>query len=311
MSDAIYTLANDKTLDWLFGLVGSLQKAGCELSINVIPFDKQTIKLRKSINTWRSVQLWEPPELKQLDEIGRKICDTEYRYGLFRKFATFWCPHETFIYLDTDIVVGGNPALWIDRYKHVRAEADIVAMDDGWTFVFRPGRLSEEFIRNKRAAVNSGFWISRRGLISFENVLCAIDSAQQYKNEFMSEYGEQSFWNYLMWHNKLMVRTFPVLGSEFVNWAWATHGVTPGDGLGFVNSSSALIVPFLHWAGLKVGPEMVNWQLYLKAALSAADWSEKLALLYRFCRTNPMLFVYKIIKSLLIKTLIYLDNKRS
>jgi hypothetical protein len=158
-------------------------------------------------------------------------------------------------------------------------------------------------------AVNTGFWIGRKGLITLEDVVCAADSAQHYKHEFIPEYGEMSFWNYLMWHNKVVVRTFPVLGSEFVNWAWATHSVAPGDGLGFVepkprsskDSSSALIIPFLHWAGLKAGPEMVNWHLYLKAALSAADWSDRLALLYRFCRSNPRVFLYKVLKSILIK----------
>ena len=310
MSDAIYTLANDKTLDWLFGLVGSLQNAGCELSINVIPFDKQTTKLRKSINGWHGVQLWEPPELEQLDEIGFKMCATEhYPRNVFRKLATFWCPHDTFIYLDADIVVGGNPAHWIARYKQARAEVDIVAMDDAWWWVFRSGRLSAQFVRDKRAAVNTGFWIGRQGLISFKDVVCAADSAQCYKTEFMLEYGEVSFWNYLMWNSKVVVRTFPVLGSEFVNWSWATHSVAPGDGLGFVewkpgsskNSTSALIIPFLHWAGLKAGPEMVNWHLYLKAALSAANWSGRLALLYRFCRRNPRVFLYKVLKSILIK----------
>lgn len=315
MSDAIYTLTNDKTLDWLFGLVGSLENAGCELPLKVIPFDQQTNKLRKSISGWRSVQLWEPPELKLLDEIGLKVNDDKNRCGLFRKFATFWGPHECFMYLDADAVVGGNPALWIARYKQARANVDVVTMDDGWTYVFRPGRLSDEFVQNKIPAVNSGFWISRQGLISFEDVVRAADSAQQYTNEFMPEYGEQSFWNYLMWHNKRVVRTFPILGSEFVNWSWATHSAVPGDSLGFKEwrpwdlTKAVYTIPFLHWAGLKIGPGMVNWHIYLRAALGAGSWPDRLALLYRFWRIDPTLFTYKVLKSILRKTLKAFSSK--
>jgi hypothetical protein len=282
------------------------------LSINVIPFNTQITKLRKSITRWRDVHLWYPPELEALDEIGSKICESNrLSRNVYRKLAAFWCPHDTFVYLDTDIVVGSSPTHWLARYKQVQAKVDVVVIDDDLQWVFRSGRLSEEFSYTKRAAANSGFWIGRRGLISFKDVISAADSAQGHKDEFFAEYGEQSFWNYLLWRKKLVARTFPVLGSEFADRAWAPQNVVLVDGLGFAkrnsqtssNSNSNLIIPFLHWAGLTAGPEMANWHLFLESALSAANWLGKLALLNRFCRLNPRAFLLKIPKYFLRKAL--------
>ena len=303
--NAIYTLANDVTLEWLLGLMGSLERCGCRLPVVIIPYDDKTAKLRKQMKQWENARLWEAPELPILDQLGLKIAGAG-SHPMFRKLSIFWGPYDVFCYLDADIIVGEDPNNWMNIYGAGKARCDLIVMDNDVQWVFQPGRLRERFRVEERPAVNAGFWMGRRGLLSLRDIEAAGEAALDHREEFISEYGDQSFWNFLMWWKGLKPSTFPALGSRYADTVWAPQNVrrsAEGEFVIVSGNHAGRVVPFLHWAGLKAGPDMANWHLYLESALSASDLAGKARLLLGFFQKSPRAFLNKVPRHLAKKAM--------
>jgi len=303
--NAIYTLCNDVTLEWLSGLMGSLERCGSALPVVIIPYDGRTEKLCKEIKGWKNASLWEAPELPQLDQIGLEFARGG-SHPMFRKLSIFWGPYDVFCYFDADIIVGEDPGNWMDIYRGGKAACDLVVTDDDAEWVFKPGRLRERFAADRRPAVNAGFWLGRRGLVSLGDVEAAAGAALDYRAEFISEYGDQSFWNFLMWWKGLQPSTFPALGSRYADRVWAPQNVrrsAEGEFVAVSGRDAGRVVPFLHWAGLKAGPDMANWHLYLESALSAGGLAGRARLLFGFFQKSPRVFLKNVPRHLAKKAL--------
>lgn len=297
MTFAIYTLANDVTLSWLHGLVGSLKAVRTKLPIKVIPYDSRTERLEDAISDWvkdgLDVSLVSSADFETLDQLGLEIMpESGFATHIFRKFHAFWAEEDYVAYIDADIIVGEDPEVWLKAY-YESAREDVIGLDDDIEYVFPKGEIYNTFTSEKRAAVNAGFFVTKSRLVTLADLQDVACSCRQHSDSFIKAFGDQSFWNYFLWRCGVSVELMSCLNPRYSDSGWAPRNAKPVHG-GFRitgEDGGTSLQTMLHWAGIKFSPTMGNWHLLLRAAIPGMRYSVRIRFLWAFMLRSPIVFL--------------------
>ncbi|MEI6562133.1 MAG: hypothetical protein WCO68_08635 [Verrucomicrobiota bacterium] len=253
----IYILANDCVLEYAKALFRSLRHYNAEIPAFVLPFDAQIDAIAKEAEAF-NIGMIHPPHLEDLDALAaEQFGEKELSRQMYRKFATFWGPLETFLYLDADIALLDDPAKMLNEFQ--TAGCDFLSFDNDETRAYEPGPLREKMQREYGSkSFNAGAFISRRGALDFERVRQLAQEAQPFKAQFAPGLGDQPFLNFAIDKSRMCQRRMPEINKNYPDKQWGDQ--TPiawkEGAFRLLDKTSAdygKAFPFIHWAG--------HWQL--------------------------------------------------
>ncbi len=190
----VYCLANDEALEWFQGLVRSLRKHDPDLPLTVIPYNTSIAKL-KALQSQFNFKLMPEVEAARFDGIAHRVAGQRIAGGTFRKLCCFFGEYETFLFLDSDIVVTNDLEPFFVAFG--KAAADFVYFDTDMTMVYTPDFAPKMISEFGSAGFNSGAFLARRGCFTEAEILAAVESGEKLRDHF-AIWGELPFLNYLV-----------------------------------------------------------------------------------------------------------------
>lgn len=284
MAQGICYLANDRVLDWLIASVNSVRANGCTVPIAVIPFDTRCTRLEQ----WcvkHDVLVLPSDNLDALDEIGMRFNPGITSAKMCRKFAAFWGPFETFLFLDSDIVALMDLTEFFRAFHN--APVDFLYFDSDPKFVFEEGEFQKMMLEKYLGETfSAGAFMSRRGIFTLKRVQELASQAEQVKTEFRSRSGDQSLLNYCVGMEKLHIQKGNTLVADTYGFMFAGSKYQGRDDI-FVQAFRQQTFlgkrfPYIHWAGYRLGPDMPHREIFLHHRLNAVSLVERLRYVYKW-----------------------------
>lgn len=271
MSRGIYIVANDRVYDNAIALLNSIRCYDSEVPVYLIPFNDDYQKVATTLSNLHNVQLF--PDLELVEQFTTKIGEIFDRDFLalpnkMRKLVVWFGPLDEFLYIDTDILIFEKIA---DNFNQL-AEVDFFCCDyhyksEGLRNVFSPlvkeqGIFTHEQLQD---VFNSGFWASRKGTISQQQMYDTLYECSQHREYFDFSEGvtDQPILNYLVL--KLISKRgnlVKVPGGGPGSWAGSPH-FQEKDHVLYDKDGRRL--KYLHWAGTPMqpgGPYRKLWEYY-------------------------------------------------
>jgi lipopolysaccharide biosynthesis glycosyltransferase len=149
----VYCLANDAALEWFEAFVRSFRKHNPDLPLTVIPYDTSMARL-KALRARFQFEVMEESEASRFDAIAHRVAGQRIAGGTFRKLCTFFGEYETFLFLDSDIVVTQPLEPFFDAFE--KAEADFIYFDTDMTMVYTPDFARKMMTEFGSTGFNSG-----------------------------------------------------------------------------------------------------------------------------------------------------------
>lgn len=301
MTKGIYLLANDKVLDNVIALVNSIRCYDEITPISVIPYDENYQELELIIQQLEAVYIYENlPFLKSLMEV---VVDTwhdfpqDHRVNMLKKFGCWFGPFEEFLYIDTDIVVF-NPVI---NLLEAMKGYDFLSYDyqrrTGIEYIFSQEILTSNLISDEQvnSVFNAGFFGSKKGIISEDELFSLIRESRQYSNSFIWEFYDQGILNYWVIRHHLKQINYTTVGEKVPgNWAGSDYLMKDHK---LFNIETDQPLTYLHWAGHKIYPDCRYWEIWnhyrhLNPALPAYECPQppKTSLLQRLKRSVKRLY---------------------
>lgn len=262
----VYIVGNDKVLDHVIALVNSLRYYNPNLSITLIPYDKEYQQVVEKCN----IEVF--PYLELIDELDVRLRDLfslpdappqANKHPRLRNLATWFGDYKVFASFDADIVALTD----IETFSFAQLkDCDFACYDrtylHGVKWVFTE-EVTELYNQNQLSKVfNNGFWISKSGLFSIADVFAHLQWCKgQYRYfDFKNGVIAQPIINSLLlsYLNCTRMRN-PLQENSLLPEPWA--------GLSFeikehVLSKDGFKVPFLHWAGKEINESNRYYQLW-------------------------------------------------
>ncbi|MDQ4023888.1 MAG: hypothetical protein M3217_00130 [Actinomycetota bacterium] len=265
MSQGFYLLANDCVLEFAERFVESMRRTGSRLPLAVIPFDDACDEIERLTRPYRS---WfgHADDLTRYDRLGEQFCPGDAScFRTFRKLVVFDGPFDEFAYFDADIVLLVDPAELLEPFS--RSRAQLAYTDRDPKEVYPPGRFREEMLgRYKSPCFNTGFFLSRRGVLSWRDLVRVAASAGPNRRH-LSYRNDQGFLNYCV--DVLGIETLEIseLADGLTRRQWAAREgiVRRDDGVFMADAREpdyGCRFPFVHWAGFDVAPSMPQRGLF-------------------------------------------------
>jgi hypothetical protein len=272
----VYCLANDEVLEWFQGFVRSLRKHEPGLPLTVIPYNASYSKLL-ALRSQFNFEVMSEAAFTRFDSIASRVAGQRIAGGTFRKLCCFFGEYETFLFLDSDIVVTGKLDMFLNTFDG--AAADLVYFDSDITMAYTP-----EFGRRMAAeygspGFTSGSWIARRGCFTEAEIMSVVESGEKIRDQF-SIWGEQPFFNYLF--DVTRRRKIP-------SWTFDPHLVHEPSARDIrynskddaYHDSRGRRIPFIHWAGCE-WPTMFRPEIFLRHRTLGMGSLEKLVYVLNF-----------------------------
>ncbi|NJL01593.1 MAG: methionine synthase [Spirulinaceae cyanobacterium RM2_2_10] len=266
----IYIVANDKVKDNAIALLNSIRLYDPDVPVVMIPFNEQYQEVASILSEKHQVQLF--PDLEFVEQFTQQIGEIFDRDFLnlpnkMRKLVQWFGPLEQFLYIDTDILVFEPMSQLLDylnEYEFLccdyhfkgRKLADVFAPDIGDRGIFSAAELSDVF--------NSGFWGSRQGIFSLEELYGLLRECAQHREyfDFSQNTTDQPILNYLILKStEQRLNLVKASDCEPGSWAGSPH---------FREENRILYdgrqrLRYLHWAGTPMqpgGPYRDLWEYY-------------------------------------------------
>ncbi len=266
----IYIVANDNVKDNAIALLNSIRLYDPDVPVVMIPFNEQYHEVAAVLTTKHGVQLF--PDLEFVEAFTQKIGEIFDRDFLnlpnkMRKLVQWFGPLEQFLYIDTDIIVFEPMSQLLDYlndYEFIccdyhfkgRKLTDVFAPDIGDRGLFSEAELQDVF--------NSGFWGSRQGIFSLEELYEMLRDCAQHREyfDFSSKTTDQPILNYLILKStQQRLNLVKISDCEPGSWAGSAH---------FREENRVLYdgrqrLRYLHWAGTPMkpgGPYRDLWEYY-------------------------------------------------
>jgi len=266
----IYIVANDKVKDNAIALLNSIRLHDPDVPVFMIPFNDEYQAVAAVLGEKHGVQLF--PDLNLVEQFTQQIGEIFDRDFLnlpnkMRKLVQWFGPLEQFLYIDTDIVVFEPMSQLLDYLNDCeficcdyhfkgRKLADIFAPDMGDRGIFNEAELQDVF--------NSGFWGSRQGLFSLEELYDLLRECAQHREyfDFSSKVTDQPILNYIILKStQKRLNLAKISDCEPGSWAGSAH---------FREKNGVLYdgrqrLRYLHWAGTPMkpgGPYRDLWEYY-------------------------------------------------
>jgi hypothetical protein len=271
MSRGVYIVANDRVADNAIALLSSLRLHDPDIPVFMIPFDENHQYIAGVLKEYYQVELF--PDLDFLDEFTKTIGEIFPRDFLklpnkMRKLSAWFGPLDEFLYIDTDIVLFRPISEALDFLKN----ADFLTCDfhhqgRGLNDVFSPTILELQLFSETELqdVFNSGFWGSRKGLLSLETMKSLLQDCASHREYFDFSNGttDQPVMNYLVL--KSMPRRLNItraVDHEPGSWGGSSHFVEKEAHILFDGDRP---LRYLHWAGTPMrpgGPYRELWEYY-------------------------------------------------
>jgi len=267
MSRGIYIVANDRVIENAIALLNSIRYYDQDVPVYLIPFNENYHQVAAKLATLHQVQIFPDLELVEKFTIDiSKIFDRDFLAlpNKMRKLVVWFGPLDEFIYIDTDIVVFEKIADNLDKL----AEVDFFCCDyhhanDKLRNIFSVQVKEQQIFTDTQLedVFNSGFWASRKGVISEEQMHEALRECATHREYFDFSQGvtDQPILNYLV------LKLIPKRGNLV-----KIPGGGPGSWAGsrnFQQQEYALYdrgqrLKYIHWAGIRMKIGSPYWQLW-------------------------------------------------
>ncbi|HLO84158.1 MAG TPA: hypothetical protein VK203_03965 [Nostocaceae cyanobacterium] len=289
MQRGIYIVANDRVLDNAIALLNSIRFYDPDIDIYLIPFNDDYHRVADKLATLHNVKLF--PDLELIEKLTDSISEIFDRDFLalpnkMRKLVVWFGPLDEFIYIDTDIVVFEKIADNLDKL----AEVDFFCCDyhhakDKLRNIFSPLVKEQQIFSDAQLedVFNSGFWASRKGIITEEQMKATLRECAAHREYFDFSEGvtDQPILNYLVL--KLINKRgnlVKIPGGGPGSWG-GSRNFQQKD---YVLYDKGKKLKYLHWAGIKIKVGCPYWKL----------WEH-----YRYLHQGKLAFVPKLTRRLL------------
>ncbi|MER3434207.1 MAG: methionine synthase [Leptolyngbya sp. ERB_1_1] len=266
MKRGIYIVANDKVIENTIALLNSIRLYDQEISIYLIPFNDEYQSVLSTLNRLYSVQLFPDLELldRMTDRVG-EIFDQDFLKlpNKMRKLAVWFGEFDEFLYIDTDIIVFDKISETLDYLSN----CDFFCCDyhyssEGLRNIFSPIVKESIFADEQLQDVfNSGFWGSRKGIITEEQLYEVLKDCAQHREYFDFTQGvtDQPILNYLILKcfEKRMNLVKPTENAPG-SWAGSQHF----ENRQYVLYDRGQKLKYLHWAGISIRPGAPYWNVW-------------------------------------------------
>lgn len=266
MNRGIYIVANDTVIENAIALLNSIRLHDADIPVFLIPFNKEYHTVFSILNRLHNVQLF--PDLELLERLTDKVGEIFDRDFLklpnkMRKLAVWFGVLDEFLYIDTDIVVFDKIADTLNKLSDVDFFCcDYHFSSEGLRNIFSTIVKDSIFTDAELQDVfNSGFWGSRKGVISEADLYAVLRDCAQHREYFDFTQGvtDQPILNYLIL-KRFERRSNLVKPPENApgSWAGSTH---------FENRDAVLYdqgqrLKYLHWAGISIRPGAPYWDVW-------------------------------------------------
>ncbi|MBD2627089.1 Npun_R2821/Npun_R2822 family protein [Trichormus variabilis] len=267
MSRGIYIVANDHVIENAIALLNSIRYYDQEVTVYLIPFNDNYHRVADTLATLHQVKIF--PDLELIEKFTRRIGEIFDRDFLalpnkMRKLVAWFGPLDEFIYIDTDIVVFEKISDNLDKL----AKVDFFCCDyhhanDKLRNIFSPLVKEQEIFTDIQLedVFNSGFWGSRKGVISQEEMDATLRECAAHREYFDFTEGvtDQPILNYLVL--KLIAKRgnlVKIPGGGPGSWG-GSRNFQEQD---YVLYDKGKRLKYLHWAGIKMKPGSPYWQLW-------------------------------------------------
>jgi lipopolysaccharide biosynthesis glycosyltransferase len=268
-SIGVYCLANDNALEWFQAFVRSLRKFNPTLPLTVIPYDANIERLKTLRNQFQ-FSLMEEATYVRFDSIASRVAGQNIPGGTFRKLCCFFGEYDTFLFLDSDIVVTmGYDGLFQDFQN---SEFDLVYFDPDHK-VFKLPFARKMMAEYRAYGFNSGAFLSRKQAVTQDQIMSAVASGEKIRDDF-AIWGEQPFVNYLFQIHRSRLSHVSALAPELT---FKPKSCMPFkfDAISghFLDPEEACF-PFIHWANEEY-PIMHHQAVFLEFRTLGMTPSEK------------------------------------
>ncbi|WP_016953442.1 Npun_R2821/Npun_R2822 family protein [Anabaena sp. PCC 7108] len=267
MSRGIYIVANDHVIENAIALLNSIRQYDQEVTVYLIPFNDKYHKVADTLATLHNVKIF--PDLELIDKFTQRIGEIFDRDFLalpnkMRKLVAWFGPLDEFIYIDTDIVVFEKISNDLDKL----AELDFFCCDyhhanDKLRNIFSPLVKEQQIFTDIQLedVFNSGFWGSKKGVISYEQMDETLRECATHREYFDFSEGvtDQPVLNYLIL--KLIAKRgnlVKIPGGGPGSWG-GSRNFQEQD---YILYDQGKRLKYLHWAGIKMKPGSPYWQLW-------------------------------------------------
>jgi hypothetical protein len=254
-----YCLANDEALEWFQAFVRSFRKFNPTLPLTVIPYNASVSRLEALQEEFRFAVM-EESAYTRFDAVAERVAGQRIAGGTFRKLSCFSGAYETFIFLDSDIVVTSCFDGLFQSFQE--APCDFVYFDTDMSMVYTPDFAQKMTAEYHSPGFNSGAFISRRDAVSEEDIMAAVASGEKIRDQF-SIWGEQPFLNYLFDVTRRRRVHASGLVPEITAKPWARTSFAYDFAQDRYLDAEGRRMPFIHWAGCE-WPTMVRPEIFFK-----------------------------------------------
>lgn len=266
MKRGIYIVANDKVMENAIALLNSIRLFDQEIPVYLIPFNEDYQNVLNTLNRLHQVELF--PDLALLERLTNRVGEIFDRDFLklpnkMRKLAVWFGEFDEFLYIDTDIVVFDKIA---DTLNYL-SQCDFFCCDYHYASeklrnIFSPLVKDNIFTSEELQDVfNSGFWGSRKGVISEEQLYEILTECAQHREYFDFTQGvtDQPILNYLILKcfNQRMNLVKPPENAPG-SWAGSKHF----ENRQYILYDRGQKLKYLHWAGISIRQGAPYWNVW-------------------------------------------------
>jgi len=267
MNRGIYIVANDKVLDNAIALLNSIRLYDRDVPIILIPFNQDYHTVAETLSLLHQVQVF--PDLKLVEKLTETIGEIFDRDFLalpnkMRKLSVWFGPLDEFLYIDTDIVVFEKIADTLQKLADVDFfNCDYHYLSEGIRNVFSDYVKENQLFTPEELqdVFNSGLWASRKGAITYDQLIETLKECSQHREYFDFSQGttDQPILNYLVL-KRIAKRgnLVKVPGGAPGSWGGSKH---------FKERDHVLYdgdrrLQYLHWAGTPIRPGGPYWNVW-------------------------------------------------
>jgi hypothetical protein len=275
----IYCLANDRVLEWFHALLHSYQLTNAVLPLVVIPYDRAVSHLRELAGKYNFTIL-EESACAKFDSLAVKIMGDPTGAGMFRKWAAFVDNQfDEFIFLDADIVMLEPLDQILDVFS--KAPCDLVYFDTCMEWVYRPECAAEMVTRYQSPGMNAGAFVSRRNLITDEEIFATAELAARDRIKFVAGQRDQPFFNYVFDVSRRRRLNLTQLLPHMAPFESVRQVLDWNPGTRKARDAQGRTVPFLHWPGCNY-PRILRKEIFLHFRLLGLSPVAHLSFLIKF-----------------------------
>lgn len=280
----IYIVANDRVMENAIALLNSIRCYNQDIPIFLIPFNQEYHQVADILGRLHGVKLF--PNLELVENFTQQVGEIFDRDFLklpnkMRKLVAWFGPLDEFLYIDTDIIVFEDIAANLDKLS----EVDFFCCDYHYfgqklRNIFSPVVLKQNIFSETELedVFNSGFWASKKGSITLEQMYDILRDCSQHREYFDFTQGvtDQPILNYMVL--KLIPKRgnlVKIPGGGPGSWGGSTHFKEKDH----VLYDKGKRLQYIHWAGtpMKPGGSYWNiWEYYRYQHEGKPAWQRKL-----------------------------------